>query len=143
MTVQVFDALNEPEIPPGGRKRILFDSDGYHVWIHGEWPAVNRNHMHKHTADEMFYCLRGACVFHLADGSQKRLGPGMLILIPKGELYRIEHVGDGYLALLGSRAEPDGMQRWDRDDRPAPQDTEEARRLAAERPRVDGRERTR
>lgn len=138
-SAQMFDALWAEEIPPGGRKRILFNSDGYHVWVHGEWPGNNHNHMHKHTADEMFYCLRGECVFHLFDGTQMKLTPGKLILIPKGEPYRIECTGTDYLALLGSRAEQDGMQRWDAEGKPASMDTEEGRQLAALRPPIDGR----
>jgi mannose-6-phosphate isomerase-like protein (cupin superfamily) len=140
MTVELFDVLNAPEIPKDGRKKVLFNSDRYQVWIHGEWPGnETANHMHKHSADEMFYCLRGACVFHLPDGSKKELTPGKMVVIPKGDLYRIENTGGGYLALLGTRAESDGMQRWDAAGKPAESDTREGRQVAAAHPRRDGR----
>lgn len=139
MPVQLIDVMNHPEIPPGGRKKIFFSSEGYHVWLHGESPPGNKNHMHKHTADEMFYCLRGECVFHLIDGSQMKLIPGKMILIPKGEPYRIESTGKEYLALLGTRGERDGMQRWDAQGKAADRDTEEGKQLAVDRPPIDGR----
>jgi len=138
MAVRVFDIAHAPEIEPGERKRILFNSDAFHVWIHGDWPGFE-GHMHKHTADELFYCVRGACRFHFPDGAHHDLTPGTMVVIPKGEPYRIENTGGEYLALFGTRAEPDGMERWDAAGRPAASDTEGGRRHRAQRPRVKGR----
>jgi len=61
--VKFFDIAGAPEIAPGGRKEILVNSDRFHVWIHGERPGFKGN-MHCHSADEIFVCVRGSCIFH-------------------------------------------------------------------------------
>lgn len=91
--------------------------------------------MHKHTADELFYCVRGSCTFHFPDGSRRNLSPGTMVVIPKGELYQIENTGGEYLALLGTRGEPDGMERWNAQGEVAQSDTEGGRRHKAARGR--------
>ena len=138
MDVQFFDIAGAPEIEPGGRKRILVDAERFHVWIHGDWPGFKGN-MHKHTADEFFACVHGSCTFHFPDGSKHDLNPGTCVVIPKGEAYQIEHTGEGYLALLGARGEPDGMERWNAAGGIAESDTEGGRRHKAAKPRKPGK----
>jgi uncharacterized cupin superfamily protein len=68
--------------------------------------------MHKHTADQQFYCVKGVCTFHFPDGSSRALTPGMLVTIPAGQLYQLDNTGDEYMILLGARAEPAGNPRF-------------------------------
>ncbi len=135
--VQFFDVAGAPEIPPGGRKDILVNTDSFHVWIHGDWPGFKGN-MHCHSADEFFYCVAGACVFHFPDAPSRELTPGKCVVISKGQSYQIEHLSDGYLALLGVRAEPDGMERWTATGDVAESDTDAGRDHKAVKPRVKG-----
>ncbi len=135
--IKFFDVAGAPEIAPGGRKEILVDSAHFHVWIHGDWPGFKGN-MHCHSADEFFYCVRGRCVFHFPDQPSRELKPGSCVVIPKGQSYQIEHLSDGYLALLGARAEPDGMERWTETGVVAESDTEGGRSHKAAKPRRPG-----
>lgn len=121
--VKFFDIAGALEIQPGERKEILFDADQFHVWIHGDWPGFKGN-MHKHTADEFFFCVRGSCTFHFPGGAKRDLTPGTCVIIPKGEPYQIENTGGEYVALLGARAEADGMERWTANGGIADSDTE-------------------
>ncbi len=135
--VKFFDVAGAPEIAPGGRKEILVNSDRFHVWIHGDWPGFKGN-MHCHSADEIFVCVRGSCIFHFPDQPSCELKPGSCVVIPKGAPYQIEHIGDGYMALLGARAEPDGMERWTETGEVAPSDTDAGRQNKAAKPRIKG-----
>jgi mannose-6-phosphate isomerase-like protein (cupin superfamily) len=107
VTVQFIDVLNIP-IPPTEElhvKQVLFESPEYHVWIHGDHPG-DKGPMHRHTADEIFHCVKGEATFHFPDRPSGKLTPGMLLVIPKGDYYQIENTGSEYMVLLGSRAEP-------------------------------------
>jgi len=72
--------------------------------------------MHKHTADQQFYCVKGECTFHFPDGSSRKLTLGMLATIPAGQLYQLDNTGDEYMILLGARAEPAGNPRFTGND---------------------------
>jgi quercetin dioxygenase-like cupin family protein len=50
--------------------------------------------MHKHTADQQFYCVKGECTFHFPDGSARKLTPGMLVTNPARQLYQLDNTGD-------------------------------------------------
>jgi hypothetical protein len=68
--------------------------------------------MHKHTADQQFYCIQGQCTFHFPDAPSRALNCGMLVTIPAGQLYQLDNTGDEYMILLGARAEPAGNPRF-------------------------------
>lgn len=87
------------------RKRVIHDAPGYHVWIHGPDEPGETGPMHKHTADQTFHCVQGEATYRFPDGTSATLTPGMMIVIPKENLYSIENSGSGELILTGSRAE--------------------------------------
>jgi mannose-6-phosphate isomerase-like protein (cupin superfamily) len=72
--------------------------------------------MHKHTADQQFYCVKGECTFHFPAVASKKLTPGMLVTIPAGQLYQLDNTGDEYMILLGARAEAAAKPRFSEDD---------------------------
>ena len=86
-------------------KRPLFNSDSFHSWIHADEPGT-KGPMHRHTADQTFYCLKGECTFNFPDEPSTVLTPGMIVMIPKGEYYQLHNTGDGDMVMLGNRAEP-------------------------------------
>ena len=98
------DVLNYPMLPRGHTKKVLHDGDNFHVWIHGDEPTT-KGPMHKHTADQTFYCLQGECTFHFTDGPDQKLTPGCVVVVPKGQYYQLDNTGKDYMILLGSRAE--------------------------------------
>lgn len=110
MAVEFIDLLKEPECALGHSKKVLFGSDHFHTWVHGDWPGT-KGPMHKHTADQFFYCVQGQCTFHFPDGSSKAIDPGQLMVIPKDHFYQLDNTGDVYMILLGARAEPAGKPR--------------------------------
>ena len=96
-------------------KQVLYSSDDFHVWVHNDEPG-KKGPMHKHTADQIFYCLRGQCTFHFPNGESEILKPGMVVTIPKGQLYQLHNTGFEDMLLLGSRAEAAGKARRAKDD---------------------------
>ena len=105
------DVLNYPMLPRGHTKKVLHDGDNFHVWIHGDEPTT-KGPMHKHTADQTFYCLQGECTFHFSDGPDQKLTPGCVVVVPKGQYYQLDNTGKDYMILLGSRAEKAGNPRF-------------------------------
>lgn len=116
MAVQFLDLIGEPELDVGHSKKVLFSSDHFHTWVHGDYPGT-KGPMHKHTADQFFYCVQGQCTFHFPDGTEKAINPGQLMVIPKEHLYQLDNTGDEYMILLGARAEPAGKPRHDSKDK--------------------------
>ena len=106
VVVDPFDLT--PEQLKKKRKRVVHDAPGYHVWVHGPDKPGETGPMHKHTADQTFQCVQGEATYHFPDGSSARLTPGMMIVIPAGNLYSIEASGTEELLLTGSRAEASG-----------------------------------
>ena len=115
MPAEFIDLLNLPELDIGHSKKVLFSSDHFHTWIHGDYPGT-KGPMHKHSADQQFYCVKGECTFHFPDGSSRKLTPGMLVAIPAGQLYQLDNTGDKYMILLGARAESAGKPRYSKDN---------------------------
>jgi len=111
MSVEFIDLLDLPELEIGCSKKVLFTSDHFHTWVHGDYPGT-KGPMHKHTADQQFYCVRGECTFHFPDAPSRKLTPGVLVTIPAGQLYQLDNTGDEYMILLGARAEPAGNPRF-------------------------------
>ena len=109
-TAEFIDILSMPELDIGHSKKVLFTSDQFHTWVHGDYPGT-KGPMHKHTADQQFYCVQGQCTFHFPDAPSRALNPGMLVTIPAGQLYQLDNTGDEYMILLGARAEPAGHWR--------------------------------
>lgn len=104
MAAEFIDIGKEPRLDKGHGKRILFNSEGFHTWIHGDYPG-DKGLMHKHAADQTFFCVQGECTFHFTDGTSRKLTPGMIVHIEAGTLYQLENTGDDYMLLLGNRAE--------------------------------------
>lgn len=115
MAVEFIDVLEEPELKLGHSKKVLFGSDHFHTWIHGDWPGT-KGPMHKHTADQFFYCAQGECTFHFPDGSSRAIGPGQMAVIPKEHYYQLDNTGDVYMILLGARAEAANKPRFSEKD---------------------------
>jgi mannose-6-phosphate isomerase-like protein (cupin superfamily) len=111
MTVTFHNLSKLKKLPIGHSKKVLADTDDSHVWIHGDLPGT-QGPMHRHTADEIFYCVQGECTFTLEKGKRKALKPGMVVFIPKGDYYKLENTGDEYLILLGMRSEPSKLARF-------------------------------
>ena len=110
MQAKFFDLNNHPELTGHSTKEPLFNGDAYHVWVHVDQPG-KKGPMHKHTADQLFYCIQGQCTFAFPNGESEILDPGMLVTIPKGQLYQLHNTGDVQMVLLGSRAESHGKER--------------------------------
>jgi mannose-6-phosphate isomerase-like protein (cupin superfamily) len=111
MAAEFIDIANLTELDIGHSKKVLFTSDHFHTWIHGDYPGT-KGPMHKHTADQQFYCIKGECTFHFPHAPSRALTPGMLVTIPAGQLYQLDNTGDEYMLLLGARAEPAGKPRF-------------------------------
>src|SRR5262250_2965592 len=111
MSVEFIDLLDLPELEIGCSKKVLFTSDHFHTWVHGDYPGT-KGPMHKHAADQQFYCVRGECTFHFPDAPSRKLSRGVLVTIPAGQLYQLDNTGDEYMILLGARAEPAGNPRF-------------------------------
>ena len=103
MAAEFIDILNLSDLDIGHSKRVLFSSDQFHTWIHGDYPGT-KGPMHKHTADQQFYCIKGECTFHFPDAPSRALTPGMLVTIPAGQLYQLDNTGNEYMLLLGARS---------------------------------------
>ncbi len=65
--------------------------------------------MHKHSADEIFYCVQGECTIHFPNGDSEKLKPGMVVVIPKDQFYQLHNTGSENMILLGSRGEAAGQ----------------------------------
>ncbi len=104
MAAEFIDVAKAPHLEKDYGKKILFNSNGFHTWIHGDYPG-DKGVMHKHTADQTFYCIEGECTFHFPDDTSRKLTPGMMVHIEAGSFYQLENTGEGYMALLGNRAE--------------------------------------
>jgi mannose-6-phosphate isomerase-like protein (cupin superfamily) len=111
MTVTFHNLVKLKKLPLGHSKHVLADTEESHVWIHGDEPGT-QGPMHRHTADEIFYCVQGECTFTLDDGRREKLKPGMVVFIPKNDYYKLENTGDAYLILLGMRSEPSKLARF-------------------------------
>lgn len=110
MNAEFVDLNIHPVLSGHSTKEVLYNSDGYHVWIHGDHPG-KKGPMHRHTADQIFYCLQGECTFRFPNGESEKLKPGMVVTIPRGQLYQLDNTGSEYLVMLGSRAEAAGKPR--------------------------------
>lgn len=105
------DIKDEGALGGHSTKGTLFSSDHYHVWVHVDAEPDKKGPMHKHSADEIFYCVQGECTIHFPNGDSEKLKPGMLVVIPKDQFYQLHNTGTENMILLGSRGEPAGKQR--------------------------------
>ena len=44
MPAEFIDLLNLPELDIGHSKKVLFTSDHFHTWVHGDYPGTKRPH---------------------------------------------------------------------------------------------------
>jgi mannose-6-phosphate isomerase-like protein (cupin superfamily) len=109
MAAEFIDVLEMEELDIGHSKKVLFTSDHFHTWVHGDYPGT-KGPMHKHSADQQFYCVKGQCTFHFPDAPSRALNAGMLVTIPAGQLYQLDNTGNEYMILLGARAEPPAIR---------------------------------
>jgi mannose-6-phosphate isomerase-like protein (cupin superfamily) len=105
------DIANQPPLTGHSTKGTLFTSDDYHVWVHIDAEPGKKGPMHKHSADEIFYCVQGECTIHFPNGDSEKLKPGMLVVIPKDQFYQLHNTGSDNMILLGSRGEGQGKTR--------------------------------
>ena len=111
------DIKDQPQLAGHSTKGTLFSSDHYHVWVHIDHEPGKQGPMHKHSADEIFYCVQGECTIHFPNGDSEKLTPGRLVVIPKDQLYQLHNTGKDMMILLGSRGEPQGKLRHSEKDK--------------------------
>jgi mannose-6-phosphate isomerase-like protein (cupin superfamily) len=111
MAATFVDLVKLKKLPLGHSKKVLADTADSHIWIHGDAPGT-QGPMHRHTADEIFYCVQGECTFRFPTGKPRKLKPGMVVFLPKGDFYQLENTGTDYLILLGMRSEPSKLARF-------------------------------
>jgi mannose-6-phosphate isomerase-like protein (cupin superfamily) len=105
------DIAGQDPLTGHSTKGTLFSSDHYHVWVHIDHEPDKKGPMHKHSADEIFYCVQGECTIHFPNGDSETLTPGRLVVIPKDQFYQLHNTGKDIMILLGSRGEPAGKKR--------------------------------
>jgi mannose-6-phosphate isomerase-like protein (cupin superfamily) len=105
------DIKNQPPLTGHSTKGTLFSSDNYHVWMHIDSEPGKKGPMHKHSADEIFYCVQGECTIHFPNGDSEKLKEGMLVVLPKDQFYQLHNTGSENMILLGSRGESQGKAR--------------------------------
>jgi mannose-6-phosphate isomerase-like protein (cupin superfamily) len=111
------DIKDQPPLTGHSTKGTLFSSDDYHVWVHIDAEPGKKGPMHKHSADEIFYCVQGECTIHFPNGDSEKLKPGMVVVIPKDQLYQLHNTGRDNMVLLGSRGEGQGKARHSERDK--------------------------
>ena len=111
MAVTFHDLRKLKKLPLGHSKKVLADTKDSHIWIHGDDPGT-QGPVHRHTADEIFYCVQGECTFTLSGKRREKLKPGMVVFIAKGDYYQLENTGKDYRILLGMRSEPSTLARF-------------------------------
>jgi len=120
MSWKVVDVNNLPTREKPGGKRILYSSEGFHMWLHTDPPDVVRGKVdehgvqefHKHYADEMFFCVQGELTIRFQDpDGVEVVKPGSFVVVPANQLYSLENTSDEIMILLGSRAEAHDVPR--------------------------------
>lgn len=76
----------------------------------GEGPVP---HMHDHQ-DEYFYVVEGAYELTINGGEPRRIGPGTLIYVPKGNRHGFKNVGDTPARMIDWSL-PGGQDRYFRE----------------------------
>jgi mannose-6-phosphate isomerase-like protein (cupin superfamily) len=151
MSWKVVDVNNLPSREHSGGKRILYSSEGYHMWLHTDPPGLLRGRvengvqeLHKHYADEMFFCLQGELTIRFGEPEGVEVvKAGSFVVVPAGQLYSLENSGDETMILLGSRAEAHDIPRMGDEGEPiemgahvwAVEQTEAEQAVGAARPK--------
>jgi mannose-6-phosphate isomerase-like protein (cupin superfamily) len=74
------------------------------TWVKGE-PGSQQN-LHAHPDEEQVYVIvAGRGLMHVAD-EEREVGPGTMILVPKGASHAIRNVGSEELAYVSATAPP-------------------------------------
>jgi mannose-6-phosphate isomerase-like protein (cupin superfamily) len=105
MAITVVDPVTHPEKVGEAGKILLHDSPNFHCWIYGPNAPGSEGPMHKHTADQVYVCVKGQATFVFLDHPEQVLTPGMTVIIPAGEFYQIDNRGAEESFLIGTRAE--------------------------------------
>lgn len=103
MPIKVVDLLDMAE-QPDARRTPLIDGPRFAAWFHIYKNPGQRDEMHCHNADQVFYSVSGECTMHFPDGSKAVLRPGMAALITAGSFYQLENSGTDKMVMLGTRA---------------------------------------
>jgi mannose-6-phosphate isomerase-like protein (cupin superfamily) len=103
-----------------GGKRILYSSETFHMWMHTDEPGMLRGRiveggaqeLHRHFADEVFYCVQGELTIRFGEPEGIEVVPaGAFVVVPAGQLYSLENTGSETMILLGARAEAHNVGR--------------------------------
>jgi mannose-6-phosphate isomerase-like protein (cupin superfamily) len=152
MSWKVVDVAHLPTKEQEGGKRVLYSSETFHMWLHTDDPGTVRGQildggtqeLHRHFADEVFYCLEGELTIRFADPVGVEVVPrGAFVVVPAEQLYSLENTGSGTMILLGARAEAHDTPRRGDQGEPvatnvhewAVDQTETERAIAASHPR--------
>ena len=82
MPIEVMD-MNQMAREEGKRK-VIFNTSGFHAWLHVYPNPGDADDMHCHNADQTFYVIDGECTMHFPDGGKAVMKPGMVATITGG-----------------------------------------------------------
>jgi mannose-6-phosphate isomerase-like protein (cupin superfamily) len=88
------------------RRKVVFNTQRLHAWVHYYANPGERDDMHCHNADQTFYVIEGECTMHFPDGGKAVMKPGMAATITGGSFYQLENSGDGPMIMMGNRSGP-------------------------------------
>lgn len=103
MPIKVVD-LMEMARQPDASRQVLINGPRMHAWFHIYPNPGDKDDLHCHNGDQIFYMIDGECTMHFADGGAEVLHPGMIALITAGSFYQLENTGTGKMVLLGGRS---------------------------------------
>ncbi|HEX5019042.1 MAG TPA: cupin domain-containing protein, partial [Candidatus Binatia bacterium] len=89
-----------------GKRKVIFNTNRLHAWLHVYPKPGDKDDMHCHNADQTFYVIEGECSMHFPDGGKTVLTPGMVATITGGSFYQLENSGNGAMVLMGNRSGP-------------------------------------
>ena len=103
MPIKVVNMLDMAEQPDAQRTNLI-NGPHFNAWFHIYKQPGQRDEMHCHNADQVFYCISGECSMHFPDGTKDVLRPGMVALVTSGSFYQLENSGTEKMVMLGCRA---------------------------------------
>jgi mannose-6-phosphate isomerase-like protein (cupin superfamily) len=104
MTVEIFDLLKIAH--EEGKRKLIFNTQRLHAWVHVYPNTGDKDDMHCHNADQTFCVLEGECTMHFPDGGKAVLKPGMTATIQGGSVYQLENTSNIPMVLMGNRSGP-------------------------------------
>ncbi|MBI2909488.1 MAG: cupin domain-containing protein [Chloroflexi bacterium] len=109
--VRIFDLKDAPlkELPFHVMSRTIINERVGNVHLRlgiGECAPGVESDEHARTWDEVVYYISGEPILEISDGPTYKLGPGNLIVVPRGLKHRHRNVGKEKLVQLFLQAEP-------------------------------------